>query len=535
MDGDDPSSRSESADVGLGWQERDSTAENRDRDAARRDRGAEDRDARARDRDEAASDLRHDEGRQDQYWSDLDQRGNESDQRIADDDQRAADRDLAAGGDMEEHRRGALARQRTRRERAVVSRSRDEATAVRQSADGAQRQGHGDFQFAERDRAHAANDRREAADDRIEAARERETSVHDRLDSEAAAQRALETLESMSDAFHALDREWRFTYVNPQSEAILERPRETLIGKVIWEEFPQALGTAFEEAMRRAARDRVPVRLEETFEPLGRTLEMRIHPVTEGVAVYFSDVTDERERDARHRQAERMEMLGRLTAGVAHDFNNYLLVIRTFAELGQAASNDEVVTGFFDQVAAASRQGTALTRQLRAFGREQQLDASEVDLNDIVGDLWSLLQGMVPEGITLILDPSPRPVHVYVDRTQIEQVVLNLVVNARDAIEASGSITVTTANDVPDEVTHDEPRAFGWLQVRDSGSGIPEDIRPHIFDPFFTTKAAETGTGLGLATTYRIVTQSGGSIIVDSAVSAGTTMTVALPRSPLPV
>jgi two-component system, cell cycle sensor histidine kinase and response regulator CckA len=140
----------------------------------------------------------------------------------------------------------------------------------------------------------------------------------------------------------------------------------------------------------------------------------------------------------------------------------------------------------------------------------------------------------MPSGIDLRLALSRQPVAVFVDRSQLEQVVLNLVVNGRDAIEATGSITVTTTADEPAGLVHDIPVASGWLQVTDTGSGIPDDVKPNIFDPFFTTKPPEAGTGLGLATIYGIVTQSGGSIIVDSTVGVGTTFTVALPAGQSP-
>lgn len=131
--------------------------------------------------------------------------------------------------------------------------------------------------------------------------------------------------------------------------------------------------------------------------------------------------------------------------------------------------------------------------------------------------------------IHLVLDLSPVPVNVFVDRSQLEQVVVNLVVNSRDAMDGTGSITLSTTTYVPTGGASDMKGDFGWLQVVDTGSGIPADVLPHIFDPFFSTKAPEKGTGLGLATIYGIVSQSGGAIFVDSTVGAGTTMTVGLP------
>ena len=411
---------------------------------------------------------------------------------------------------------------------------RGETTAARLLEDNPDTTREDDLPLAERDRANAAEDRANAADDREEAARERANAFRDRTEYALAAERALQTLESMSDAFLSLDTEWTVTYMNPQCEAILDRRREDLLGKNIWDEFPEAVATPFYDAYHRAVREQVPVRFEEPYEPLGRTLEVRAYPVPAGLAVYFTDVTNERLRDAQSRQTERLEMLGRLTVGVAHDFNNLLAAIQGFANLGQNNSDDEKLTGYFDQINAAGQKATTLTRQLLAFGRQQDLAPEVVDLNGVVEGLSSLMRQLMPARVELRLELSSAPVAVFVDRSQLEQVVLNLVVNGRDAIDTAGSITVSTMANPPLGVMHDVGVPAWWLQVTDTGSGIPEDVRPYIFDPFFTTKPPETGTGLGLATIYGIVTQSGGSIFVDSTVGVGTTFTVALPTSNSP-
>jgi PAS domain S-box-containing protein len=502
--------------------DRDETAESRDRAAERRDRGAEDRDLLVREHEQAASDR-------DQEWSDHDRAASGRDQRSADEDQQAADDDFAAGGDTVTHDRGVLAREQSGRERGAVSVFRDETSAARLQ------EGEGDssaediLRLAGRDREEAAEDREEAADDREEAARERAEALQERTESAVAEQRAVETLESMSDAFFTLDSEWRFTYLNPQTEVILERRREDLVGKDLWEAFPEAVGSRFADEYRRALREQVPVRFEETYEPLGRTLEVRAYPVPHGLAVYFSDVTTERLHDERLRQAQRLEAIGRVTAGVAHDFSNLLAAVCGFAKLGQAACVDEEAARYFNEIDSAGQRAVELTRQLLAFAREQDLAPTVIDLNDVVESLSSLLRQLLPDGIELCLTLSPQPVAAYVDRSQLEQVLLNLVVNSRDAIDTTGSITVTTTTDAPGGVVQDIRARSGWLQVSDTGAGIPTDVVPHIFDPFFSTKPPETGTGLGLATIYGIVSQSGGSIFVDSTVDIGTTMTVALP------
>ena len=253
---------------------RDRTAEHRDRAAERRDRGAEDRDEHARQDELAASD-------QDQAWSDRDQtasggdqRAADHDQRAADDDQHAANDDFAATGDTDSYTRGLLARSHARSERGSASVSREQTRAARLQShdeDAANRQ---HMQPAGHDREEAAGDRKSAAHDREEAAGDREAALRNRTESAAAAHRALETLESMSDAFFTLDPKWRFTYLNPRAEAILKRRREDLLGTNIWTEFPQWLGSPFDDAYRRALREQVLVQFTDYYETLDRTLEI---------------------------------------------------------------------------------------------------------------------------------------------------------------------------------------------------------------------------------------------------------------------
>jgi signal transduction histidine kinase len=515
---------------------RDRTAADRDRAADLRDRGAEDRDVLARQHEEAASDRDQVASDQARTWSDDDRAASGRDQLSADLDQRAADEDFAAGGDAVTHRRGLLAREQSRRDRGTVSASRDETAAARRRTDAADtrtedfhRRAESDRVDAAGDRGEAADDRAEAADDRERAARQRIESLRNRSESTLAAQRAVETLESMNEAFFTLDSEWRFTYLNPQTEAMLERRRGDLVGKVVWDEFPDAVGSTSDEEYRRAIRDQVPVRFEHAYEPLGRAFQVRAYPVTGGLAVYFTDITSERRQDARTAQAQRLEAIGRVTAGIAHDFNNLLTGIGGFATLGRNAAVDETTTGYFEQIESARQTATALTRQLLAFAREQVLEPVVIDLNHVAKGLVPLMRQLMPAGIDLQLVLSQHPVPVFVDRSQLEQVVLNLVVNGRDAIDGIGTITISTTTGKPAGLTRNPDVPSGLLLVSDTGSGIAADVRPLIFDPFFSTKPHETGTGLGLATIHEIVSQSGGSIIVDSTVGAGTTMTVVLP------
>ena len=507
-----------------------------DRAAEDRDRAAELRDLGAEGRDEQGRQQAQDDSDQEQTWSDDDQEASQGDQWSADQDQRAADREYARGGDEVAYTRGTEARERSRRARDTAALHRDATSAeraLRESTDG-----HEDaFLLNQQDRTMAADDRAEAAGDRKESARERADALKDKGDFATAAQRAIETLESMTDAFFTLDPEWNFTYLNPQSALILQRDRTELVGRSIWQEFPILLGSAFERQYRRAAKEQVPVRFEAEYEPLGTDsiFEVRVHPVAAGLAVYFTDVTEERRRDAMLQQSERLEMLGQLAAGIVHDFKNILTVVGGFAQLGKARSKDAKIDACFDSIESASERAGALTQQLLAFARQQELTPAVIDLNETIEGFSSLLHQLLPDGVDLEIELSEEPVMVFVDPSQLEQVALNLVVNARDATEAPGCITISTSTEPPKGVVHDLAGPLGWLRVRDTGAGIPDEILPRIFDPFFSTKPTGIGTGLGLATIYGIVSQSGGSIFVDSSVGAGTTMSVAIPAQPGPL
>jgi len=507
-----------------------------------RDRAAESRDAHAQDRDEAAefrdraaekrdARLVHDllaldDGDQIARTaapSTLDQEAPTGEERRADHDPEAVDEELGVGRDGT-HARETRGRDGSDHEhesapRVVDATPHDDEQALLEDV----------LLIAREDRLDAARDRERADGDRREGARERATALQDRNESALAERRAVQTLESMSDAFFTLDAEWRFTYLNPQSEAILERSREHLIGKSLWEELPWGFGLRFDDEYRRVLRDQTPVRFEACYEPLGRLLEVRIFPVADGLAVYFSDVTTERQQEQRLRQAQRLEAIGQATAGVAHDFGNILAAVRGFAQLGQRASGSEKAAHYFSEIDRAGAKAAQLTRQLLAFARQQDLTPTVIDLNDVVGDLSSVLAQLVAPGVDLRLALSPEPIAVFVDRSQLEQVLINLVVNSNDAIDTIGTITITTSNSDPKHVAHEPGPPSGWLQVNDDGSGIPTDVMPHIFDPFFSTKPQQTGTGLGLATIYGVISQSGGSITVESTPGAGTTMTVALP------
>ncbi len=237
------------------------------------------------------------------------------------------------------------------------------------------------------------------------------------------------------------------------------------------------------------------------------------------------------------RQLQKMEAVGRLAGGVAHDFNNLLTVIIGYNQMVLHRSKaDPRLQECAGVVQKTAQKAAELTRQLLTFSRKQVLDAKVLDLNRVVADLDSMLQRLIGESIELVVEPAPGPALVWMDRAQLEQVIVNLVVNARDAMPQGGRLTLQTATVVLgplDVATHAglKPGPHVSLRVTDTGTGMDEATQARIFEPFFTTKEQGKGTGLGLATVYGIVMQSRGSIAVQSAPGQGTTFTFHFPQA----
>jgi two-component system cell cycle sensor histidine kinase/response regulator CckA len=248
------------------------------------------------------------------------------------------------------------------------------------------------------------------------------------------------------------------------------------------------------------------------------------------------DITEARELEDQLRQAQKMEAVGRLAGGVAHDFNNVMTVILGYsAVLLQELSQNSSARYFVQEIQRAGERCAALTGQLLAFSRKQMLHPVSLDLHRVIRDLMALLKSLIGEHISIVLQLDPLPLWVKADAVQLEQVLLNLAVNARDAMPHGGTLTIDTRQVSREAVwgsDHDTrtARTYVRLRVHDTGTGIDPATKAKIFEPFFTTKPPGRGTGLGLSTVYGIVHQSGGTITVESAVGQGTTMTVFLPE-----
>ena len=260
-------------------------------------------------------------------------------------------------------------------------------------------------------------------------------------------------------------------------------------------------------------------------------------PGVEGIVVNLRDVTQQVALESELRQAQKMESVGQLAGGVAHDFNNVLTVIAGRIDFLLGAPNlDAEQETDLAEIRKAAERATELTRQLLAFSRKQLLQPRVLDLNQILDEVEPMLGRLIGEDIRIRIMPGPNLGSVTADPGQLQQILMNLALNARDAMPFGGVITFQTANQkiaggAHPDAAHVEPGDYVVLQVADTGVGMDPATQSRIFEPFFTTKAQGKGTGLGLSTVYGIVKQSGASIAVTSAPGAGTTFSVYFPRS----
>src|SRR6185369_4619880 len=247
------------------------------------------------------------------------------------------------------------------------------------------------------------------------------------------------------------------------------------------------------------------------------------------------DITHEIQLEEQLRQSQKMEAIGQLAGGVAHDFNNLLTAINGYSSLAlQRIDENHPLRSYLEEIKKAGDRAANLTRQLLAFGRKQLLQPLTINLNDVVGDMIKLLKRLIGEHVQLVTVPGVNLKQIKADPGQLEQVLVNLVVNARDAMPRGGIVTIETANTVLDHTYASKhldaiPGAYVMLAISDTGTGMDQKTQLRIFEPFFTTKAKDKGTGLGLSTVYGIIKQSGGSIWVYSEVGKGTTFKVYLP------
>lgn len=482
------------------------------------------------------------------------------------------------------------------------------------------------------------------------------------------AQRLEATLESITESFFTVDRDWRFTYVNAEAARWLGRSRDDLLATNLWSEFPTLVGTGFHDCYQRAMDEQVAVSFEGFYPPLARWFNVRAYPSAEGLAVYAQDVTDTRaalnalrESEARFRlvakatadtiwdhdvrsgsvwwsddfptrlgydpaelpasrenwlevmhpedvdrvqaiqqlacqtgrdswevgyrliardgtilhmldraflmrdesgalireiggltdlsqrveyeerlhQAQRLEAIGKLTGGIAHDFNNLLTVILGNAELLIEQVGDSDRPGRLARMTAtAAQRGAELTNRLLAFARRQTLNPAAIDANRLIADMDGLLRRTIGEQIEIEFVRAAGLWHPIVDPAQLENAILNLCINARDAMPGGGRLSIETANvhlsdDYSEGYSDVKSGQYVMIAVADTGSGMPPEVVAQAFEPFYTTKGVGKGTGLGLSVVHGFVKQSDGHVKIYSEVGEGTSVKIYLPRASL--
>ncbi len=365
-----------------------------------------------------------------------------------------------------------------------------------------------------------------------------------------ASQLATALIEHSSDAIALVDEAGTVLYANPATAVMLGLPIAEVMGTNVFRWVHEDDLATFKRNFSRA--------LEQPGVPVHDIFRLRYNdgtwrhiesvgvnrfdePGISGMIINYRDVTDsKRAEDAMHaledqlRQAQKMDAIGRLAGGVAHDFNNVLTAILGSADLlSMQLEPDDPRWAEADAIKRAADRGAGLTKRLLSFSRPQRATASVIDLVSVVGSMEPMLRRLVLDKIAIGVTASHVPIHIRADESALSQIVLNLVINARDAMPDGGTATIELGiARLGDPLA---PRLgipagqYAGISVRDTGQGIPPEVLRHLFEPFFTTKPPEQGTGLGLSIVYGIVKGLGGAIEVQSEPGRGATFTIYLP------
>jgi PAS domain S-box-containing protein len=371
---------------------------------------------------------------------------------------------------------------------------------------------------------------------------------HAYADRHRAEQRYAGIVDIAGDAIVSVDERQRIQLFNQGAERIFSYTAEEVVGQPLDILLPARVGDAHRQHVHGFAQSAETARrMGERREVFGRRKDGTEFPAEASVSklrlgsetvftVMLRDITDRRSLESQLLQAQKMEAVGQLAGGIAHDFNNLLTAIFGSSDLllGDLSADDRRRADVEDIKKAAER-AAALTRQLLAFSRQQVLAPQVLDLNALIADLEKMLQRLIGEDVEFRTVLAPELGAVRADPGQIEQVIMNLAVNARDAMPRGGKLTIETANvDLDEAYTQAHvpvvPGRYAMLAVSDTGVGMDAQVKAHLFEPFFTTKEKGKGTGLGLATVYGIVKQSDGHIWVYSEPGQGTTFKIYLPR-----
>ena len=354
-------------------------------------------------------------------------------------------------------------------------------------------------------------------------------------------------VEHAQDLIYDCDTLGRFTYVNPSAARVMQYDPQELIGRHFLQLIRPEHHTEAGALYARQLFDQIPNTYLE-FRALtkgGDTIWIGQHVQlvkdggrVVGMQAIARDITRQKEAEERLRQAQKMEAVGILARGVAHDFNNVLAAILGCSNLLLTQLDaDDPAREEAEEIAKAAQRGAALTRQLLAFSRRQAIDAEPIDLAGVVLGSEGILRRLVGNAAVLSLRVSGRALNVRAEASHIEQVLMNLVVNARDAMPADGETgeidVLVDAVDLNDRMLLEpsglRPGVYARMSVRDTGEGIAADIQRHVFEPFFTTKDPDKGTGLGLSIVYGIAKDAGGTVSFSSIAGAGTVFEVLLP------
>jgi PAS domain S-box-containing protein len=352
-------------------------------------------------------------------------------------------------------------------------------------------------------------------------------------------------VDSSQDAIIGKNLDGIITHWNKGAEHIYGYTAQEMIGRPITVLAPQERKDEIPAILRKIRNgERV-----EYFESIRVTKDKRtlnvsisVSPIYDqdgkvvGASTIARNITSQKKIEDQLRQSQKMEAVGRLAGGVAHDFNNLLGIVTACSELLRANVHDSDSQEYLENIREAAKRGASLTRQLLAFSRRQPVQMQLLDLNEKLRELNKLLHPLMGDGVEIVLIPRSSSAIVEVDPGQLDQIVINLAANARDAMPQGGKLTIETAAfDFDESFVHDHPAImvgrYVMLAVSDNGTGMDEETRSRIFEPFFTTKETGKGTGLGLATVYGIVKQSGGHVWVYTEPGHGTTFKIYLPSA----
>ena len=348
-------------------------------------------------------------------------------------------------------------------------------------------------------------------------------------------------LSTISDGMFALDRHWCVRYVNNSALRYLRRTREEMLGAMLWAVFPGLRESDFGERFEFARQTAQDVDFSAYYSPMSAWYEVRCYPFAGGLTVYFRDVTAQREIAEKLRQSQKLESLGQLTGGIAHDVNNLLTVILGNFEMLAMSAEERDETGRVDLDLAeaglrAGESASQLMHRLLAFSRRQPLSPRVVNVGDLLCALEPLLRRTLGEHVNLHSAWQPDLWRALIDPAELENAILNLAINARDAMPTGGQLMIEAGNVQIDRIYAavaglDRTGDFIMVSVADSGIGMSRDVLAKAFDPFFTTKQPGQGTGLGLSMVHGFANQSGGHVMIDSEPGQGTIIRLYLPRT----